>query len=84
MPSVYKKCGTCKNTKDVSEFHKNRGQSDGLQSSCKECRKKPKPILRKVESKRCCGCKVTKKRDEFYKVKSQTGILNSGVFSRAS
>lgn len=32
-------CGTCKQEKTVSEFNKNRAKRDGLQSSCKSCKK---------------------------------------------
>ncbi len=33
-------CGKCKKEKNVSEFHKNPTKKDGVQSMCKECRKK--------------------------------------------
>ena len=32
-----KRCYTCKTDKDKSEFNKNRGRKDGLNSICKEC-----------------------------------------------
>lgn len=35
-----KVCGTCKETKNISFFHKNKSQYDGLNGKCKECRKK--------------------------------------------
>jgi hypothetical protein len=35
-----KKCCTCKTVKTYLDFHKSRGESDGLQNECKECKKK--------------------------------------------
>lgn len=32
-----KNCGTCKITKNKSEFYKNKGSKDGLCSKCKKC-----------------------------------------------
>jgi hypothetical protein len=32
-----KRCSTCKETKPVSEFSRNRNSKDGLQNNCKEC-----------------------------------------------
>ena len=32
-------CSKCKESKDVSEFHKNKGTNDGLHNQCKSCRK---------------------------------------------
>lgn len=34
----YKVCGTCKITKNVSEFHSNAGSKDLLNSKCKSCK----------------------------------------------
>ncbi len=34
-----KTCYLCNQTKNVSEYHKDSSQQDGLQSRCKECRK---------------------------------------------
>jgi len=34
-----KKCTKCGETKEPSDFGKNRAQKDGLQGTCKECRK---------------------------------------------
>lgn len=34
-----KQCSSCKEFKPLSEFHRNRTTSDGLQSCCKKCRK---------------------------------------------
>lgn len=33
-----KQCNKCKETKDVSEFHKNRTSKDGLCNQCKQCK----------------------------------------------
>jgi hypothetical protein len=32
-----KECSTCRETKSVSEFYKNKARSDGLQHQCKLC-----------------------------------------------
>lgn len=34
-----KKCSFCNTEKELSEYHKNSRAKDGLQSSCKDCRK---------------------------------------------
>src|ERR1700744_1885818 len=34
-----KQCSSCKVEKEVSEFGKNRTRKDGLQHSCRDCRK---------------------------------------------
>lgn len=34
-----KTCVTCKNSKPVEEFNKDKSKTDGLNSSCRECRK---------------------------------------------
>ena len=35
-----KKCSKCGETKEVSEFYKKHTSKDGLQSSCKDCKRK--------------------------------------------
>lgn len=35
-----KKCITCKNTKDITNFHKRTVSPDGIDNKCKLCRKK--------------------------------------------
>ena len=37
MPEGYKRCPKCDKVKPVSEFHKNRSKSDGLQIYCRVC-----------------------------------------------
>ena len=37
-----KYCRKCGKLKDISEFHKNKQQADGLHPYCKECRNKAK------------------------------------------
>jgi len=32
-----KRCGSCKNDKDISEFHRNKKARDGHRNRCKEC-----------------------------------------------
>ncbi len=34
-----KKCHRCKQTKTLSEFHKNKNRKDGVQTRCKVCKK---------------------------------------------
>jgi hypothetical protein len=36
---VSKKCTTCKITKEITEFNKNKSTNDGFHSQCKECLK---------------------------------------------
>lgn len=38
-PDGHKRCANCRSVKPVSEFHKQRTQTDGLTSHCKDCRK---------------------------------------------
>lgn len=45
-----KKCSKCKKTKELSEFNKNKYSKDGLQSSCRECRKKAQAKYRRSDS----------------------------------
>ena len=35
-----KKCTNCKEVKELSEFGKNKSKNDGLQTECKDCRKR--------------------------------------------
>jgi hypothetical protein len=48
-----KKCSTCKETKELTEFHKDSGRGDGLAGRCKPCaranaRKYAKPCVPRV------------------------------------
>ena len=38
-PNGRKRCSKCRIEKHVSEFHKQAGQSDGLNCACKACKK---------------------------------------------
>ena len=81
-----KVCTTCKETKDTSEFHKDKGNKDGLYSWCKSCVKEndrkrgayyaanPQPT---PATKECSVCKETKDAAEFNKRKaSPDGLMN--------
>lgn len=35
-----KKCSSCGETKEITDFYKNRSRKDGLQNQCKDCSKK--------------------------------------------
>ena len=71
-----KRCCRCKETKDASEYHKDKGMKDGLYSWCKSCAKantrkrkahfvaSPPPI---PVTKQCNKCKETKVSSEFGK-----------------
>ena len=37
MSDLLKTCSKCKESKPLTEFHKNRGNKDGLHNYCKEC-----------------------------------------------
>jgi hypothetical protein len=40
VSEMEKKCSSCKEAKDISEFYKNRTKPDGIQMCCKPCTKK--------------------------------------------
>jgi len=63
-----KTCGKCKEIKPVSEFHKDKSRTDGLNYSCKTCSSK-KGLVRCAEititSKTCRECKEEKDVSHF-------------------
>jgi 5-methylcytosine-specific restriction endonuclease McrA len=84
-----KQCSTCKEIKPTSEFNKDSGSKDGLQSKCKSCksayaRERRERIKLKnadrtelPETKRCYSCGETKAGSEFYRHSGQADGLNS-------
>ena len=92
-PKTEKYCPTCKETKLVSEFLKQRGASDGIDSYCKQCKyeankqkcennKKRKKIAVPL-TKFCPVCKLTKNCTEFQKA-SRRGDGLQGVCARCT
>jgi hypothetical protein len=41
LPADRKRCPSCEQAKPRSEFSRNAARPDGLQSTCKECQRKP-------------------------------------------
>lgn len=69
-----KRCARCKKLKLVSDFYRNRSRKDGLQHTCKQCRKAFKAgYYRNVETQRqvvagkkvCRTCGEMKPLDEY-------------------
>jgi hypothetical protein len=68
-----KRCSKCKEVLPISQFHANRAQPNGYQSSCKNCLKVNNP--RSTKPKKCSRCKQIKDADEFATSKnSPTGL----------
>ena len=77
-----KVCSTCKVTKCVIDFGKNKRLKDGLHYSCKECAKISSAKVRSkeksyTENKECTGCKLVLPRDRFTKNPSSKDGLHS-------
>lgn len=66
-----KRCCTCDELKDYSEFHKRSDSEDGYRSDCKDCRKNKRTIDYSAEEIRCKGCdrKLPKTEEFFYTYK---------------
>lgn len=72
-PQGYKRCGTCKEVKPLSEFHKNRAHAGGYHSSCKPCHRTSIDAVhrRRIEKniaqgeKQCLTCEQIKPYSEF-------------------
>lgn len=58
---MLKKCVTCKEDKDLSEFHKNKNEKDGLYTQCKYCvQKRDKKYRQKNRES------ILKQKKEYY------------------
>lgn len=73
-----KKCCRCNIEEFVEEFYKCKKAKDGLQSSCKDCKRqfnstRNNPVT--VEYKNCSKCKVSKHRSNFRRNKSSSDGL---------
>ena len=78
---MLKLCPTCKQTKDLTEFNKNKNRKDGYQRECRECchthhnthyQNKKSPRLKenlKENHKICTNCKKELLLDNFNKQK---------------
>lgn len=60
-----KKCCTCKESKELTEFYKNKSKKDGLAAQCKSCKKLSQKRYEKTEK----GQKVKKKHSQSEKGK---------------
>jgi hypothetical protein len=59
-------CKTCKKEKELSQFHKNRLQSDGHMIHCADCaNKKKRERVVVPETKQCTKCKRYKQLKEY-------------------
>ncbi len=58
-------CGKCHEIKEVSEFHKNKGKKDGVETTCKECMKEQKAEYYKQNTD-----KIKKQKTEYNKQNS--------------
>ena len=72
--SGLKRCATCKQQLDISQYHRDRGRCDGLQSSCKDCLRKMRASYGKRNQESytpavgcavCSKCKEEKPVSEF-------------------
>jgi len=77
MPENYteKICSVCKESKQLSDFFKDRQKWDGLALKCKVCWKSRNQQLQEkvklnVTEKTCTDCGISKNIDEFYKRKA--------------
>lgn len=50
LTTAEKRCSSCKQTKSLDEFHRNRSMADGRQSECAECHKERQLELHYVRS----------------------------------
>ncbi len=64
LPLV-KKCGACKETKDMSSFNKHSKRYDGRQSECRECHSKRNAANQAA---------LTPRERKHYRIKSDYGI----------
>lgn len=80
-----KRCPRCETAKPVSEFHKNRRNTDGLMAYCKPCAKELAAEQREraiaartdTDTKRCPRCDTTKLVGEFHRDgKSRDGLYS--------
>lgn len=78
-----KRCPRCETAKPVSEFHKNRRNTDGLMAYCKSCsaelaseqRERAIASRKDTDTKHCRRCDTTKLVGEFHKDgKSRDGL----------
>lgn len=80
-----KRCPRCQDEKAVSQFHRNRRNSDGLTAYCKPCavdlaaeqRQRAIADRRDTDTKHCRRCETTKLVIEFHKDgKSRDGLCS--------
>jgi len=76
-----KKCSTCKQVKNESEFYKHKRSKDGLNWSCKQCANSSNTKTRHKNPKQYLGYRETNRqqvREEIAKWKSERGCVICG------
>jgi hypothetical protein len=68
-------CVYCKEVKDLTEFHKNKSKPDGMQDTCKSCRKLK--YVEKYETKKKYAQKWYQKNKENVKKRSNLRYVNN-------
>ena len=73
-----KKCSTCGTDKSLDAFHADLRARDKRMSSCRDCRKTPKPDVTFEDyiAKTCAKCGISKLHSDFWKRGRGRGGLN--------
>ena len=81
---ISKRCCSCKQTKPISEFHKNRSKKDGFATGCKSCRIIEITKYRKTEKGKATHRKESKKYKKTLKGKAIRKRYQQGEKGKAS
>ena len=74
-----KTCNKCGETKDLTQFYKNKGMKDGLLKQCKVCTDKARTLYRKTEK----GQLVRKKEKQYIDAKKRYKQTEKGKLAQA-
>lgn len=78
--NTMKRCCTCRKERPTTQFQKNKGNPDGLEKRCRECKHTVAAEMQKVidqedtvtpDEKHCPQCETTKPSTEFWKQKAR-------------
>lgn len=72
-----KTCTTCKKSKDLGGFHKNKGSNDGLYAICKECR-----VISSKRSREKHGESIRTKWREKHKINPERHRQNARRYQK--